>query len=149
MFYNTISSFSACATAGFLNAFFMRQTELRKGIDVVDPASGESVGKSKKAAMKAVTQTAFSRSLLAVPIFIPSMVMIAMERARILPKSVVPLTTLQMTLFFAQLYIAVPFSVAIFSQTGTIQASELEPEYQGLKDSQSKLIKEFRFNKGL
>ena len=33
---NSISSFFACSTAGFLNAYFMRRTELEKGIDVMD-----------------------------------------------------------------------------------------------------------------
>lgn len=52
--YNSISSFFACATAGYLNAFFMRRTELEKGIDVMDP-EGNLVGKSKAAASKAVS----------------------------------------------------------------------------------------------
>jgi hypothetical protein len=50
---NSISSFFACSTAGYLNAFFMRKTELDKGIDVIDP-EGNNVGKSKIAAKKAV-----------------------------------------------------------------------------------------------
>jgi len=33
---NSISSFWACGIAGYLNAFFMRRTELEKGIDVMD-----------------------------------------------------------------------------------------------------------------
>jgi hypothetical protein len=33
---NTISSFFACGIAGFLNAYLMRQTELSKGIDIID-----------------------------------------------------------------------------------------------------------------
>ena len=50
---NSISSFFACSTAGFLNAYFMRRTELEKGIDVMDE-EGKSYGKSKIAAKKAV-----------------------------------------------------------------------------------------------
>jgi len=33
---NAISSFWACAVAGYLNAHFMRETELEQGIDVTD-----------------------------------------------------------------------------------------------------------------
>jgi hypothetical protein len=50
---NSISSFFACSTAGFLNAWFMRRTELTKGIDVIDE-TGKSHGKSQITAKKAV-----------------------------------------------------------------------------------------------
>lgn len=46
---NSISSFFACAIAGYLNALFMRKTELEKGIDVMD-SNGKILGKSKLAA---------------------------------------------------------------------------------------------------
>jgi hypothetical protein len=45
--FNSISAFMACSTAGFLNAYFMRQTELSTGIDVVDPSNPNVIiGKS-------------------------------------------------------------------------------------------------------
>ena len=45
--YNSISAFFACSTAGFVNAYLMRQTELEKGIDVVNPTNPEQIiGKS-------------------------------------------------------------------------------------------------------
>jgi hypothetical protein len=50
---NSISSFFACSTAGYLNAHFMRKTELERGIDVLDD-EGHHRGKSKVAAHKAV-----------------------------------------------------------------------------------------------
>ena len=50
---NSISSFFACSIAGYMNAHFMRQTELEKGIDVTD-SEGRHLGKSKAAAYKAV-----------------------------------------------------------------------------------------------
>lgn len=34
--FNSISSFFACATSGYLNAYFMRRTELEKGIEIMD-----------------------------------------------------------------------------------------------------------------
>lgn len=51
---NSFSSFWACATAGYLNAFFMRRTELEKGIEVKDE-EGNIYGKSKVAASRAVS----------------------------------------------------------------------------------------------
>jgi sideroflexin-5 len=50
---NSVSSFFACSTAGYLNAHFMRKTELEKGIDILDE-EGRILGKSKVAAHKAV-----------------------------------------------------------------------------------------------
>jgi Sideroflexins len=50
---NSVSSFFACSTAGYLNAHFMRKTELERGIDIVDD-EGHHRGKSKAAAHKAV-----------------------------------------------------------------------------------------------
>lgn len=50
---NSISSFFACSTAGYLNAHFMRRTELEKGIDIHDD-EGKFHGKSKVAAHRAV-----------------------------------------------------------------------------------------------
>jgi len=51
---NSISSFFACASAGFINAWCMRQTEMQKGISVMHPETGEDLGKSKKCAYQAV-----------------------------------------------------------------------------------------------
>ncbi len=51
--FNSVSSFFACATSGYLNAYFMRTTELQKGIDIMDQ-EGNTVGKSKVAAKRAV-----------------------------------------------------------------------------------------------
>ena len=48
---NSVSAFFACSTAGVLNAWLMRQTELEKGIDVMDPAHPDKpIGVSKVAA---------------------------------------------------------------------------------------------------
>jgi hypothetical protein len=45
---NTFTSFLACSTAGFLNAFVMRKTELKKGIEFFTEFDQDtSVGKSK------------------------------------------------------------------------------------------------------
>jgi hypothetical protein len=50
---NSVSSFFACSTAGYLNSFFMRRSEMERGIDIMDEKNNP-VGKSKVAAKKAV-----------------------------------------------------------------------------------------------
>jgi len=51
---NSVSAFAACALSGFLNAYIMRQTEIKKGIDICDPETKKSYGKSKICANQAV-----------------------------------------------------------------------------------------------
>lgn len=46
VYLNAVSSFIAVATAGFLNAYFMRKTEIKTGIDVLDKDTHEPLGKS-------------------------------------------------------------------------------------------------------
>ena len=54
LMYNSISAMIASGVAGFLNTWFMRQVEMKQGINVVDPETGEIVGKSKAAGKSAV-----------------------------------------------------------------------------------------------
>ena len=46
IFLNALSSFCAVASAGFLNAFFMRISEIKNGIEVLDKDTLEPMGKS-------------------------------------------------------------------------------------------------------
>lgn len=113
--FNSISSFFAISTAGFLNAYLMRQTELTTGIDVVDPANPSmAVGKSQAAASKAVLETSISRFILAIPILLPATGLYLIERARLMPSSFALLTLLQMSLFFGEMYVAVPLGIAFY-----------------------------------
>ena len=111
--YNSISSFFACATAGYLNAFFMRRTELEKGIDVMDP-EGNIVGKSKAAASKAVSQTAMSRFFLALPLFFPPAMLYLVEKKGMMPRNFYVRTCLEVFFIAFELYLAVPFAIAIY-----------------------------------
>lgn len=114
----------AVACAGYLNAYLMRQSELKTGIDVYDPSNPSvSIGKSTAAAKMAVTQTAISRCIFAVPIMIPSFLLFGLERARLMPTAKGPLTMLQMSLFFLKLSLAVPLGTAFYPQIGEINAS--------------------------
>jgi hypothetical protein len=110
---NSLSSFAACATAGYLNAFFMRRTEFEKGVDVRDH-EGKVYGKSQSAAKKAVYQTANSRIFLAIPIFFPATALYLIEKKGLLPRNFYLRTTLELSLIAFELYFAVPFAISVY-----------------------------------
>lgn len=91
--------FAAVATAGVLNVALMRGGEIEKGIDVSPVSSDgekkESVGKSRKAAILAVGETAISRVLNATPIMvIPPLVLVRLASTEWLkrrPRMVMPI----------------------------------------------------------
>lgn len=82
--------FAAVASAGALNVFLMRGEEIRKGIDVYAVLTeeekarnkrGESLGKSKRAGVLAVGETALSRVLNATPIMVlPPLVLVRLQQ---------------------------------------------------------------------
>lgn len=147
---NAIVSMMACAMGGFANNWFTRMPETVQGIGIEDPATLKTVGISKICAKEAVLQTASSRILMALPVGIPAFVIYAIEKRGFLPKNIVLLTTLQMSLCGVQLMLAAPISMAAFPQICTIPASKLEPEFQNMKsEATGQLISEFRYNKGL
>ena len=119
---NSISSFAACALSGFLNAYIMRQTEIKKGIDVCDKVTNESYGKSKLCANTAVMQTSISRIFLVLTIFVPPVILVAMERARLIPKNKVLKLGLDLSLLTFELYFAVPLGLALYARQGTVRA---------------------------
>lgn len=99
--------FAAVASAGTLNVFLMRGEEIRHGIDVYPVLSEEeklqkekdgtevaSLGKSKKAAILAVGETALSRVLNATPIMVlPPLVLVQLQQTPWLesrPRMVMP-----------------------------------------------------------
>lgn len=145
---NAISSFFACSTAGYLNAWFMRKTEIEKGIDVLDE-NGTSYGKSKVCAKTAVTQTAISRYILTIPIFIPPLMLIATERMGMMPRNFYLKTLVEVSYISLELYVAVPLGIAMYPQIGKINANELEEEFRNIRDERGVAVKEFYFNKGL
>lgn len=94
LFVNSASSMVACAVAGFLNTWFMRTTEMQKGIDIVDPATGEVMGKSAVAGKKAVLETALSRTLISFAILLPTSALLLIEKFALMPTTFVPQTVL-------------------------------------------------------
>ncbi len=111
---NSVSSFFACAAAGFLNAYFMRQTELKKGINVINPETNETVGLSKKCAHKAVMQTSISRIFLVVTIFLPPLCLLGVEKVWLMPHNFYFKTLVEAAFLTGELYLAVPVGIALF-----------------------------------
>ena len=116
---------------------------------MIDPVTGESHGKSKKCAESAVMQTAISRIFLVLTIFVPPVILMGIEGAKVMPKNKVGKFSVEFSLLAFELYFAVPLGLALYPRQGTLPAKDLEPEFQNIKDSKGDLIKEFVFNKGL
>lgn len=99
MILGRLVPFAAVATAGVMNVCLMRGGEIKKGIDVYptsdDGEKKESLGKSRRAAMFAVGETAVSRVLNATPIMvIPPLLLVrltATEWLKSRPKLVMPI----------------------------------------------------------
>lgn len=87
VFLTSIIAMVGSAGGGMANVFCMRRVELKNGIDVEDPNTGEPVGKSKSAAQMAVGLTAASRVFLAMPVALPGIILTVMEKRQLLPKN--------------------------------------------------------------
>ncbi len=127
----------------------MRMSEIKRGIKVYD-IDGEEMGVSKESARRAVLQTSFSRMVLSFPIFIlPGVTMAMFERFGMIPKARVPKTLLEVTVIAFALWIALPISVSLFPQRGSVRASEMEQEFRTMTNSKGKVVDTFYYNKGL
>ena len=150
--------FAAVATAGALNVFLMRGEEIRKGIDVYPKASPsqksssseatspQSLGKSKKAATIAVSETALSRVLNSTPIMVlPPLILVRLQRMEWLkrqPRLVLP-TNLGLILVTS--VFALPLALGAFPQRQAIKADSLEEEFHG-RGGEGGLVE---FNRGI
>jgi tricarboxylate carrier len=138
--------FVAVAAAGVLNVFLMRSSEISNGIDVFSP-DGESIGRSSKAAIKAIAETAASRVMNASPIMVlPPLLLLALQRPGRLfcrrPGLVLPVNLLSI---FATSIVALPLAIAVFPQRETMQVNKLEPELQ----EKAKHLHFVEFNRGM
>lgn len=87
LLFNAGTSFLAVSSACFLNVFFMRGSEMKKGIHIFDPNNLKvPVAQSKTAARKAVLQTAVSRIVMALPIFYPPLALLGIDTLGLMPK---------------------------------------------------------------
>ncbi|KAF9199484.1 hypothetical protein BGZ49_010380 [Haplosporangium sp. Z 27] len=141
--------FTAVAAAGTVNVFLMRGKEISEGIDVYDK-EGNSVGKSQKAGMSAITQVAISRILTNFPVLtIPPLILSQWEKttwSKQYPRALIPLN---LVVISACLMTALPLAIAAFPQYANVDVETLEERFWNLKDSKGEPIKRLTYNKGL
>lgn len=154
--------FAAVASAGFLNVFLMRGEEMRTGIDVYPvlsdadkarlAAEGKaendlaSLGKSKKAATLAVTETAVSRVLNSSPIMVvPPLILVRLQKTEWLKKHPRYTTPVNLALILGMSYLALPFALAAFPTRQRISADSLEEEFHGKGGDGGMVV----FNRGI
>ncbi|BFZ64204.1 Sideroflexin FSF1 [Saitoella coloradoensis] len=144
--------FAAVASAGALNVFLMRGSELRNGIDVYAPNDPTtSLGKSQSAALTAVGETAISRVLNASPIMvIPPLILMRLQRpggflARN-PRMTIPTN---IGLIFATSLVALPLAVGVFPQRQRVSVGSVEERFRELKDKEGTPITQVEFNRGI
>lgn len=141
--------FIAVASAGSFNAVFMRQGELKHGIDITD-AHGQVHGRSKLAAKKSLSEVALTRVALPMPVLLlPPYVMETMKKMNVMPKNRIGKAMAELSVITLCLWGAFPSSIALFPQIGSIDVSDVESEFQSLKDLNGKEIKQFFYNKGV
>uniref|UniRef100_A0A7N6FEY9 Sidoreflexin n=1 Tax=Anabas testudineus TaxID=64144 RepID=A0A7N6FEY9_ANATE len=136
--------FPAVASANICNVALMRHNELSEGIDVLDN-NGNVVGSSKIAARHAIMETAFTRVVLPMPIFVlPPIIMSYLERFRFLQshrRLLLPIHSLVCLVTFG---LSLPVAISLFPQMSQIEVSCLEPEIAMATD-----CKAVTYNKGL
>ncbi|ORY70019.1 sideroflexin-5 [Pseudomassariella vexata] len=154
--------FAAVASAGALNVFLMRGEEMRTGIDVFPVLSEKdkvrlasegkaendvpSLGKSKKAATLAVSETALSRVLNSSPIMVvPPLVLVRLQRTKWLKNNPRYTTPVNLGLILAMSYIALPLALAAFPTRQRISADTLEEEFHDKGGENGMVV----FNRGI
>ncbi|KAI5844400.1 Tricarboxylate/iron carrier [Morchella snyderi] len=155
--------FAAVASAGVLNVALMRGGEIQNGIDVYlskapakattgaaelveEEAPKESLGKSRKAAVIAVAETAVSRVLNATPIMVvPPLVLMRLQRSAWLKKRPAMVTPVNIGLIFATSIFALPLALGAFPQRQAAKATSLEKEFWD-KCGESGMLE---FNRGI
>ena len=81
--------------------------------------------------------------------FFPAFALFWIEKMRLMPKNVYMKGGLEFSLLAFELYLCVPVGIALYPRYGKIEATELEPEFQNIRNRKGELVKDFVFNKGL
>jgi len=140
----------ATAAANVSNIAFTRMDEVRSGAVLTD-AEGTERGKSKTAGFLAVAQSACTRAVI-VPcacLLLPPAAEAVAARFKVLPTGNVGLILFRLGFIYISLQGALPAALAVFPQTIELGAKDVEPQFQGLKDSRGQPIDTFYCNKGL
>ncbi|XP_071756441.1 sideroflexin-5b isoform X1 [Centroberyx gerrardi] len=144
MIIQRLVPFPAVASANICNVGLMRHNELSEGIDVLDN-NGNVVGSSKIAARHAIMETAFTRVVLPMPIFVlPPIIMSYLERLQFLQSNRRLLLPIHSLVCLATFSLSLPLAISLFPQMSQIEVSHLEPEIAMATD-----CKVVTYNKGL
>ncbi|XP_067103663.1 sideroflexin-5b [Osmerus mordax] len=144
MIIQRLVPFPAVASANICNVGLMRHNELSEGIDVLD-CNGNVVGSSKIAAKHAIMETAFTRVVLPMPIFVlPPIIMSYLERLPVLQSNRRLLLPIHSLVCLATFSLSLPLAISLFPQMSQIEVSHLEPEIA--MATESKVV---TYNKGL
>ncbi|XP_063046494.1 sideroflexin-5-like [Engraulis encrasicolus] len=136
--------FPAVASANICNVGLMRHNELSEGIDVMDN-NGNVVGSSRIAAKHAIMETAFTRVVLPLPIFVlPPMIMAYLEKLPLLQANRRMMLPIHSFVCLAIFGLSLPLAISLFPQMSQIEVSHLEPEIAMATD-----CKVVTYNKGL
>uniref|UniRef100_A0A4W4HD42 Sidoreflexin n=1 Tax=Electrophorus electricus TaxID=8005 RepID=A0A4W4HD42_ELEEL len=136
--------FPAVASANICNVALMRHNELSEGIDVLD-RDGNVVGSSRIAAKHALMETAFTRVVLPLPIFVlPPVIMAFLEKLPLLRANRRLMLPMHSLVCLAVFGLSLPLAISLFPQMSEIEASHLEPEIAMATD-----CKVLTYNKGL
>ncbi|XP_035769000.1 sideroflexin-5b [Neolamprologus brichardi] len=132
------------ASANICNVGLMRHSELSEGVDVLDN-NGNVVGSSRIAARHAIMETAFTRVVLPMPIFVlPPIIMSYLERLRFLQSNRRLLLPIHSAVCLVTFGLSLPVAISLFPQMSQIEVSCLEPEIAMATD-----CKVVTYNKGL
>lgn len=144
LYMSRLVPFVAVVAAGVLNVFLMRSNEIKKGINVYDENNKE-IGKSKRAAIKAVGQTALSRVINATPVMVlPPLILVKLQQGILKNKSVKLQNLVNLGLVGGTLFAVLPFALGAFPQRQSIKRESLESELQ--EKCKSKVL---YFNRGI
>ncbi|RHY30969.1 hypothetical protein DYB32_003870 [Aphanomyces invadans] len=128
----------------------MRLNELTDGIDILDD-EGVPRGRSQEAGKQSLTQVALTRVALPMPIVLlfPPFILEVMKTAKALPKNRFGRVFTEISVVTLCIWGAFPAAIALFPQYGSIPATQVEPQFRGLKNSKGQPITEFTYNKGI
>lgn len=135
----------ASGSANFLNTFCMRQAEAKNGIEVFsDEQLTQKIGISKLAADRAIIETASSRIFLSFAcLCTPAIIFYGFETMKMTPKTPKMKMGYETGVFIFSLMFALPASISLFPQTGTLPLSKVETELR--RDG----VTQVYYNKGL
>ncbi|XP_047441404.1 sideroflexin-5b [Mugil cephalus] len=144
MIIQRLVPFPAVASANICNVGLMRHSELSEGIDVMDDNSNV-VGSSKIAARHAIMETALTRVVLPMPIFVlPPIIMSYLERLQFLQSNRRLLLPIHSVVCLVTFGLSLPVAISLFPQMSQIEVTRLEPEIAMATD-----CKMVTYNKGL